>query len=83
MARDAPVYLPDEADIYYRATAEKFFKVRHWDVRVVNQIMLHDNPSIDAVERLVRVYGEDYAYQLIQRVNSDQYRRVREDQEEG
>lgn len=83
MARSEPVYLPDEADINYRAVATRFFKVRGWDIRVVDQIMNHDNPSIDTVERLVRVYGDDYAYQLIQKVNSDQCRGVQPDQEES
>lgn len=69
MARDAPLYLPDEADINYRALAVQWFSAHKWDTGLVDAIMYHDSPSIETVERLVHRLGPDLAYNLLLRMH--------------
>lgn len=69
MSRDAPSYLPDEADINYRAMAVRWFTEHKWAEPIVDDIMYYENPTIDTVERLVRRYGPVVALEVISKVN--------------
>lgn len=68
IGKHAPEFMPDEAEINYRAKAAQWFTLHKWEDALVDRIMLEDDPPIDVVERLVRRYGPDKARELVLRM---------------
>lgn len=68
MPKSQAEYVPDVADVWYRANAVLWMQDQGWDSRIIDSVMYRDTPTIDTVERLVGRYGEKKAYDLIKRI---------------
>lgn len=63
-----PEYVPTPREIWGERTQFiRWLRERNWNERLVAEIMLHDNPNIETVNRLIDKYGEDNAYLLLMR----------------
>jgi hypothetical protein len=65
MTVSGPKYTASEEMIYSRGEFLQWCVLMEWDWSVIDQIMYHDNPTPDAVRRLVYRHGPDKALQLL------------------
>ena len=71
MARNEPEYLPDYDELWARVEAMRWMTDMEWPDLVIEQCLVHDNPTLDVIRDLVYRHGPDKAVKILLKFAKD------------